>query len=90
MQIQIFHELVITCLAGRPAKKVPKVPKRQQVFCTFADVKLNHLRLDYHKLFIVNLLHEFELGVWKAIFTHILQILHAIGGDTVQDLNRQY
>jgi hypothetical protein len=33
-----FHQLVITCLAVWPAKKVPKVPKRQQVFCTFADV----------------------------------------------------
>src|SRR5262245_8564149 len=38
MQIQIFCQLVITCLAVQPSKKVPKVLKRQKVFCTFADV----------------------------------------------------
>jgi len=36
------------------------------------------------------LLHEFELGVWKAIFTHILQILHTVGGTAVQELNWRY
>lgn len=51
--------------------------------------KLNNLGLDYHNLFVVDLLHEFELGVWKAIFTHLMRILHAIG-DTVQELNKRY
>jgi len=35
-------------------------------------------------------LHEFKLGVWKAIFTHLMWILHAIGGNAVQDLNKWY
>jgi hypothetical protein len=48
------------------------------------------LGLDYHTLFVVDLLHEFELGVWKAIFTHLMRILHAIGGNVVQKLNKQY
>jgi hypothetical protein len=39
---------------------------------------------------VVDLLHEFELGVWKAIFTHLMRILHAIGGNVVQDLNKRY
>jgi hypothetical protein len=39
---------------------------------------------------VVDLLHEFELGVWKAIFTHLMRILHAIGGNAVQDLNQRY
>jgi hypothetical protein len=39
---------------------------------------------------MVDLLHEFELGVWKAIFTHMMRILHAIGGNVVQDLNQRY
>ncbi len=38
----------------------------------------------------VNLLHEFELGVWKAIFTHLMRILYAAGGDLIQNLNTQY
>ena len=35
-------------------------------------------------------LHEFELGVWKAVFTHLMQILYASGNDAIQHLNRRY
>jgi hypothetical protein len=41
-------------------------------------------------LFIVDLLHEFELGVWKAIFTHLMRILFAAGGTAIQELNWRY
>jgi len=35
----------------------------------------------------VDLLHEFELGVWKAVFMHLIWILIAHGGSAVQTLN---
>jgi hypothetical protein len=54
------------------------------------SAKLSQFGLDYHNMFVVDLLHEFELGVWKNIFTHLMRILHAIGGNTVQDLNKRY
>ncbi len=38
----------------------------------------------------VDLLHEFELGVWKAVFTHLMRILYAAGGDKIQTLNTRY
>ncbi|KAG2070095.1 hypothetical protein BDR04DRAFT_1019881 [Suillus decipiens] len=41
-------------------------------------------------MFMVNELHEFELSVWKAKFTHLMHILHAAGGDSMQKLNRRY
>jgi hypothetical protein len=41
-------------------------------------------------MFVPDLLHEFELGVWKAVFTHLLRILHACGGDKIQTLNSRY
>ena len=41
-------------------------------------------------MFVVDLLHEFELGVWKAIFTHLLRLLYAQGGDGIQKLNERY
>lgn len=40
-------------------------------------------------MFVIDLLHEFELGVWKAIFIHLLRILHAQGGTVIQDLNER-
>ena len=31
-----------------------------------------------YSLFVVDLMHEFELGVWKAIFIHILRMLDTL------------
>ncbi len=41
-------------------------------------------------MFVYDLLHEFELGVWKADFTHILRVLYALGGDRIQKLNERF
>lgn len=43
-----------------------------------------------YDLFKPDLLHEFELGVWKAILIHLLRILYALGGDRIQEFNRRY
>lgn len=37
----------------------------------------------------VDLLHEFELGVWKALFTHLLRILAAINPNLLNELDRR-
>lgn len=41
-------------------------------------------------MLVVDMLHEFELGVWKAIFTHLMRIAHAAGGNAVKNLNWRY
>jgi hypothetical protein len=41
-------------------------------------------------MFVPDLLHEFELGVWKAVFTHLIRLLYACGGDKIQILNSRY
>jgi hypothetical protein len=38
-------------------------------------------------MLVVDLLHEFELGVWKAIFIHLIRILIAAGGETISRMN---
>ena len=30
-------------------------------------------------MLVVDLLHEFELGVWKSLFTHLIRLLYAAG-----------
>ena len=40
-------------------------------------------------MFVVDLLHKFELGVWKAVFTHLMRIFYAAGGDCIQKLNER-
>jgi hypothetical protein len=41
-------------------------------------------------MLVVNLLHEFELGVWKAVFAHLLWLLYAQGGNSIQKLNERH
>ena len=40
-------------------------------------------------MLVPDLLHEFELGVWKATFTHLMRILVANGGNGIQKLNER-
>ncbi|KIN94377.1 hypothetical protein M404DRAFT_35147 [Pisolithus tinctorius Marx 270] len=46
--------------------------------------------VNFFLLLVVDQLHEFELGVWKVIFTHLLCILFAAGGDGIQELNKRF
>lgn len=42
---------------------------------------------------VVDLLHEFELGVWKSLLTHLIRILHAASerpGALADTLNTRY
>jgi hypothetical protein len=41
-------------------------------------------------MFVPDLMHEFELGVWKSVFAHLMRILHVVGNDQVQELNKRY
>ncbi|THU90004.1 hypothetical protein K435DRAFT_676718 [Dendrothele bispora CBS 962.96] len=42
---------------------------------------------NFFLMFVPDVLHEIELGVWKAILTHLIRILFAYGNDTVQELD---
>ena len=41
-------------------------------------------------MLIVDILHEFELGVWKALFIHLLRILEAYDKNLIHELDRRY
>lgn len=40
-------------------------------------------------ILVVDLLHEFELGVWKAIFIHLLRILDSLKKNALGELDRR-
>ncbi|KAJ3557384.1 hypothetical protein NP233_g11755 [Leucocoprinus birnbaumii] len=54
------------------------------------STRLSEFGFDFHEMIAPDLLHEFELGVWKRTFTHLLRILAANGGDSLQELDRRY
>jgi hypothetical protein len=53
------------------------------------SLRLSTFGFNFHSMLVPDLLHEFELGVWKAIFTHLIRILYAYGGNAILDLNKR-
>ncbi len=44
-------------------------------------------------MLVVDLLHEFELGVWKSLFTQLIRLLYAAGKGSetlVAELDSRY
>jgi hypothetical protein len=41
-------------------------------------------------MLVVDLLHEFELGVWRAVFIHLLRIVESVNDNLIVELNRRY
>jgi hypothetical protein len=41
-------------------------------------------------MLVVDLMHEFELGVWKALYIHLLRILHSVSDSLVAELDRRW
>jgi hypothetical protein len=45
---------------------------------------------NFFQMLVVDLLHEFELGVWKALFIHLLRILEAMNPALLHQLDQRY
>lgn len=51
---------------------------------------LGSLGCNIYRMLVVDLLHEFELGVFKTVFRHLLRLLYAIDPSKVPILNHRY
>ncbi|KAJ8461909.1 hypothetical protein ONZ51_g11242 [Trametes cubensis] len=54
------------------------------------SIRLREHGFNVYSLFAPDLMHEFELGVWKSIWIHLLRILYAVGEDAIQRLNQRF
>ncbi|KAF8210902.1 hypothetical protein K438DRAFT_1569233, partial [Mycena galopus ATCC 62051] len=54
--------------------------------------KLGRFGFNFHPMFVVDHLHEWSLGVWKATFAHIVRILFATApsGAAISILNLRF
>ncbi|KZP28578.1 hypothetical protein FIBSPDRAFT_728633 [Athelia psychrophila] len=50
------------------------------------------LGINPYAMLVVDMLHEFELGVWKYVFVHLIRLLHAAlpPGHLVDELDKRY
>ncbi|KAI0739828.1 hypothetical protein C8Q80DRAFT_1124151 [Daedaleopsis nitida] len=53
------------------------------------SLRLRDHGFNHYSLFVPDFLHEFELGVWKSIFTRLMRLLYAAGGDKIQLFNKR-
>lgn len=51
------------------------------------SVILGRLGFDFHKMLAPDELHEWLLGVWKAIFEYLIRLLYAIGEANVHTMD---
>ncbi|KAK7021271.1 hypothetical protein R3P38DRAFT_3543752 [Favolaschia claudopus] len=47
-------------------------------------------RFNLFSMFVPDLLHEVELGIVKAFFTHVIRILYTLGIEAVDELNSRF
>ena len=50
-------------------------------------MRLSEHGVNVYDLFPPDLMHEFELGVWKGTFTHLMRLLEAQGGNALEEFN---
>ncbi|QRV96818.1 colossin-A [Ceratobasidium sp. AG-Ba] len=52
--------------------------------------RLLPFKFNFFEMFVVDLLHEIELGVWKSVLIHLIRIVYGQGNDTVTEFNRRF
>ncbi|KAG2091349.1 uncharacterized protein F5147DRAFT_780033 [Suillus discolor] len=55
----------------------------------FSD-RLSRLGFNIFHALVVDLLHEFEIGIWKMLFKHLLRIISAHGKSLIHTLDQRY
>jgi hypothetical protein len=55
----------------------------------FSD-RLERLGFDLYKIFVPDIMHDFELGGWRMLYTHLLRILQSINQSRLGELDRRY
>jgi len=51
---------------------------------------LSPLGFNVFDLFVVDLMHDFELGEWRRLLTHLLRIIESVDGKLLIELDRRY
>ncbi|KIO20788.1 hypothetical protein M407DRAFT_219893, partial [Tulasnella calospora MUT 4182] len=56
----------------------------------FSKALFANFEFNFFRMLVVDLMHEFELGVWKAVLIHLIRMLHTLGNDSVNEFNQRF
>ncbi|KAI0077095.1 hypothetical protein K474DRAFT_1662200 [Panus rudis PR-1116 ss-1] len=91
-KVQLARRFIYDLGYGITSKAVEDLLKPQSLVPTtnaFSDC-LGDFIPNYYDLFVPDFLHEWELGVWKQILTHLIRILYAAKGGKVLEFNNRF
>ncbi|KAF9032624.1 hypothetical protein BJ165DRAFT_1535025 [Panaeolus papilionaceus] len=54
------------------------------------SIQLRDFGFEFHSIIAPDLMHEFELGVFKSFFTHLLRIVHSLEDGSIQTVNERF
>ncbi|KIJ47640.1 hypothetical protein M422DRAFT_163661 [Sphaerobolus stellatus SS14] len=73
---------------SNPIDNILKPTSRVPTINAFSEIMPSE-NFNKYQMFVVDLLHEFELGVWKAILVHLIRILTKIGKEELHEFDRR-
>ncbi|KAJ3886660.1 hypothetical protein GG344DRAFT_81499 [Lentinula edodes] len=82
----IYHEGVK--IRGSAVERLLKATSSVPTLNAFVD-RLGP-NFDLARMLVVDLMHEFELGVWKALFSHLIRVINAVGQQYVDELDNRF
>ncbi|CDO69407.1 hypothetical protein BN946_scf184791.g2 [Trametes cinnabarina] len=91
--VQRARNLILEKGLGVNSSAVEALLKPQSLVPTsnaFSDRLGPDIVPNFHSLFVPDLMHEWELGVWKGLMTHIVRILHAAKGGATREFNARF
>ncbi|KIJ29828.1 hypothetical protein M422DRAFT_187908 [Sphaerobolus stellatus SS14] len=75
-------------VTGKGVENILKPHSRVPTVNAFSE-RLLDLGFEFHLMFVVDFLHEIELGTWKATLMHLIRLLYAQATSTVHELNQR-
>ncbi|KJA25469.1 hypothetical protein HYPSUDRAFT_94104, partial [Hypholoma sublateritium FD-334 SS-4] len=91
VKISSARDIIYTSKRSVSSKAVEDFLKTQSLVPTenaFSE-RLSCFGFNFFAIFLVDFMHEFELGVWKKVFIHLLRMLECVPGAT-NELDRRF
>ncbi|KAG8940281.1 hypothetical protein FRC04_005443 [Tulasnella sp. 424] len=56
----------------------------------FSTTLCEEFGFNFFGILVIDLMHEFELGVWKAVLVHLIRMLYTLSKDAVNKFNHRF
>ncbi|KAI0046222.1 hypothetical protein FA95DRAFT_1607083 [Auriscalpium vulgare] len=87
---KVSRKLIFESGAPVASERVKRILPGSVVPTENAFSKFLKFGFNFFAMFVPDLLHEIEIGVWKALLIHLIRLLYAAGHGAIEKLNARY